>query len=381
MNNSVKRKESSHKVKWWINFLLVLMLCLVGLIVWLIVPMLARDSFGDPISYLSQSQRWNYSFTLLLHRNELFKPNCATSKNANVTIAQGDSIYSITGKLADAGLIQNQEAFRSYLIYKGIDTNILAGNYALSCALSPVAIADKIENHTLESVEFDILPGWRAEEIADALISSGIEVSPEEFLAAVNHPEELQLPEYLQNAKTVEGFLFPGKYTIQRNISADDLVQTFISRFDQEISTAGLLQKSSEGLDVYQKVILASIVQRESYAISERPMIASVFFNRLAMGMKLETDPTVQYALGFSERWGWWKSPLSANDLKIQSNYNTYIIAGLPPTPIDNPDVSAIEAVENPAKSNYLFFRAKCDKSGTHLFAKTLEEQIANACK
>jgi UPF0755 protein len=97
--------------------------------------------------------------------------------------------------------------------------------------------------------------------------------------------------------------------------------------------------------------------------------------------MKLETDPTVQYALGYSAQFGWWKSPVDENDLSVQSDYNTYLITGLPPAPISNPDLSAIRAAENPDKSDFLYFRAKCDNSGTHIFAQTLQEQIANACR
>jgi UPF0755 protein len=376
-----QRRQKSGVSNRLINILLVVMLGLVGLVIWRLIPALAGDVFGEPSPYLTSSQQWSYGLQLILHEQELTEGSCIGGQSVPVVIAMGDSINQITTKLVEAGVILHADPLRNYLIYKGIDTNIRAGNYFLTCADSPIKIADAIENHTLESVEFDILPGWRAEEIAAALSSSGIEVSGSDFLKAVNHPANLQLPKYLQDAKSVEGFLLPGKYTIKRNISARDLVQTFISQFDQQVSAAGLVQENMNGLSMYQTVILASIVQRESYANSERPMIASVFFNRLAAGMKLETDPTVQYTLGYDQKWGWWKSPLSSSDLAIQSDYNTYQIIGLPPAPIANPDLSSIQAVENPVTSDYYYFRAKCDDSGTHVFAKTLEEQMANACK
>jgi len=361
--------------------LLLIMVALAGLIIWLAVPFFANSVFGTPNINLSSLQKWEYSAQVLFHRNELLSSKCSVGEPLPVTIKLGDSIYTITGKFAAAGLIEDQDAFRNYLIYKGLDANIRAGSYTLSCTESPVTIAGEIENHYLESVVFDILPGWRAEEIAAALATSGIEVTANDFLAVVKNPTDLQLPGYIPQDQSVEGFLFPGEYTIDRKISARDLVQMFVTRFDQEMTSAGLYKENTNGLNFYQTIILASIIQRETYVDSERPMIASVFYNRLGIGMKLETDPTVQYALGYSAQFGWWKSPVDENDLSVQSDYNTYLITGLPPAPISNPDLSAIRAAENPDKSDFLYFRAKCDNSGTHTFAQTLQEQIANACR
>jgi UPF0755 protein len=131
-----------------------------------------------------------------------------------------------------------------------------------------------------------------------------------------------------------------------------------------------------------EAVILASIVQREAVVEDEQPMIASVFLNRLSIGMKLETDPTVQYALGYQEdRGSWWKSPLGLDDLAFDNPYNTYLYQGLPPGPICNPGLPALRAVAFPAQSPYYFFRAKCDGSGRHFFAVTFDEHLNNACK
>ena len=135
------------------------------------------------------------------------------------------------------------------------------------------------------------------------------------------------------------------------------------------------------GLSLEQAVILASIVQREAMVTDEAPMIASVFYNRLAAGMKLDSDPTVQYAVGFNQGQAtWWTNPLSFADLEIVSAYNTYQNLGLPPNPISNPGLAALQAVAAPADSPYYYFRARCDGSGTHNFAATFEEQLQNAC-
>ena len=126
---------------------------------------------------------------------------------------------------------------------------------------------------------------------------------------------------------------------------------------------------------------MASIIQREAMVTDEMPMIASVFYNRLAINMRLQTDPTVQYALGYDPaRGNWWTTPLNLDDLKIDSPYNTYLHAGLPPGPISSPGLPALQAVAAPAKSNYFYFQARCDKSGLHNFAETLEQHQQNNC-
>jgi UPF0755 protein len=136
-----------------------------------------------------------------------------------------------------------------------------------------------------------------------------------------------------------------------------------------------------QGLNVYRAVILASIVSREAIIEDEMPMIASVFYNRLASGGKLDSDPTVQYALGYNqEQKTWWTNPLSLADLEIDSRYNTYKYPGLPPGPIANPGLEALKAVAFPAQTPYYYFRAACDGSGRHLFAETFEEHLGNAC-
>jgi len=126
---------------------------------------------------------------------------------------------------------------------------------------------------------------------------------------------------------------------------------------------------------------LASIVEREAVLDEEMPLIASVFLNRLAAGMKLEADPTVQYALGYTaEQAAWWKNPLSAADLGVDSPYNTYRFPGLPPGAICNPGLGALQAVAFPAQTAYYYFRADCENLGAHNFAKTYEEHLGNAC-
>jgi UPF0755 protein len=363
-----------------IAFLLVVMLVLASLITWLGVPMIAQNTFGAPADYLTKVQRWSYSLQVLMAKDDLLTPACTLPQTMNFTVESGSSVNQIVNNLESSGVIRSASGLRSYLIYKGLDTQLLAGDYRLDCSATAVEVANSIRNIYQEEVIFVILPGWRAEEIAAALLSSGIQVSPEEFMGVVQNPGDLRLPDYFPMGKSVEGFLFPGEYLIKRDISAQSLVQTFIDRFNQEVPPEEMQAVSAHGITPYEAVILASIVQRETFAEDERPLMASVFFNRLDLGMRLETDPTVQYALGYGSNWGWWKSPLEGNDLNIQSEYNTYLINGLPPAPIANPDAASIRAVLSPAQSDYLYFRAKCDGSGYHVFSVTYEEHVSNAC-
>jgi UPF0755 protein len=276
-------------------------------------------------------------------------------------------------------LIRSANAFRAYLIYSGLDTSIQAGDYKLSPAFSAIEIARKLQDASPEEVTFVILPGWRMEEIATSLTTSGLSFSPEEFLTAARtaHPDY----DFLAGAATTEGFLFPDSYIVPRGVTADVFVNGLLRNFALHLTPDMTNEFKRKGLTVYQAVTLASIVEREGVHDEEMPTIASVYLNRYKVNMKLDADPTVQYALGYSPlNQNWWTSPLSLIDLQVNSPYNTYINAGLPPTPISNPSLDAIRAVAFPADTKYLYFRAKCDGSGYHDFSETFDEHLQNGC-
>jgi len=175
--------------------------------------------------------------------------------------------------------------------------------------------------------------------------------------------------------------LYPDSYILPRITTADELVEVLVRNFDLHLTSDLRDGFDRQGLGIYQAVTLASIVQRETVRDDEAPMIASVYINRMNIGMKLDSDPTVQYALGYdAARHTWWTNPLSADDMKINSPYNTYLFGSLPPTPVSNPGMDALRAVAFPAESAYYYFSARCDGSGYHNFAKTLQEQVQNLC-
>ncbi len=351
--------------------------CLVGIVLY--IPSRATQVYGPPASKLSLSQRIQYSLMLLWYDQLLTRPRDVSGVEQTFTIDQGESANSVASHLEGIGLIRNAEAFRAYLIYSGLDTSIQAGEYKLSAAMSTIDIARKLQDATPEDVTFVILPGWRLEEIAASLPTSGLSISPDDFLKAARsaHPEY----DFLAGAGSTEGFLFPDSYTVPRGVTADVLINGFLRNFTLHLTPELKQGFQKQGLTVYQAVTLASLVERESMKAEEQPMIASVYLNRLRQGMKLDADPTVQYALGYSVlQNSWWTSPLTLINLQVNSPFNTYLNQGLPPTPIANPGQDALQAVAFPAESNYLYFRAKCDGSGYHEFSETFDQHLANAC-
>jgi UPF0755 protein len=335
--------------------------------------------YGASSSALSLPQRIQYSALLLWYDGLLTRPLDVNGTEQTFTVEQGESVNSIASRLEFTGLIRDASAFRSFLIYSGLDTSIQSGEYKLSTAMSPIAIARELQDATPEEVNFVILPGWRMEEIAASLTTSGLTFSAEEFLTAARspHPDF----DFLANATTTEGFLYPDSYIVPRGVTANDFVNGLLRNFALHLTPDLTNEYQRTGLTVYQAVTLASLVEREAVQDEEKPSIASVYLNRFKINMKLDADPTVQYALGFSPlQQSWWTSPLTLVDLQVNSPYNTYIYAGLPPTPIANPSLEALRAVAFPAETNYLYFRAKCDGSGFHEFSETFDEHLTNEC-
>jgi UPF0755 protein len=212
------------------------------------------------------------------------------------------------------------------------------------------------------------------------LPSSGLSISAGDFWdAAHGSAIGFSFAEDIPDPPSFEGFLFPDTYYLDPEATAIDVTHEMLANFDQQVTAELRAGFARQGLSLFEGITLASIVEREAVVGDEKPTIASVFLNRLASSMTLDADPTVQYALGQHEG-GWWKAPLSFNDLEIDSHYNTYRYAGLPPGPIANPGLESLEAVAFPDQTNFLYFRALCDGSGRHAFARTFEEHLANAC-
>jgi UPF0755 protein len=363
-------------------FLLVLCLGVAGaFLAFDTIPAQSRKLFGTPSPSLNTVDKAWYGTRLLLSQEKLLTP-VGEGANQPFTIQSGESVNSVAFRLEEVGLIPDAAAFRLYMIYTGMDQTMQAGDYSLNPGMQPLEIANVIQNPTSQEVTFIILAGWRAEEIANLLPTSGLSVTADEFLALVDTPVGLSLPDGLEPGSSLEGYLAPGEYQLRRDLTAANLLQTFLDRFSSQLTADVRAGFERQGLSLQEAVTLASIVEKEGVVDDERPMIASVFYNRLNAGMKLDSDPTVQYALGYNlAQQTWWTNPLSLSDLQVDSLFNTYLYSGLPPQPICSPGLSALQAVAYPAQSPYYYFRARCDGSGTHAFARTYEEHVQNACQ
>jgi UPF0755 protein len=343
------------------------------------IPEMAGNSFGAPVPSLNAWQRLSYALDLVSHTGDLTQPRDPAGVEQAFVIQPGDTVPLISKRLEEAGLIRSAQTFRTYLLWTGADTTIQTGTYHLSPAGSGREIADMLKSTSVTDVSFNILPGWRMEEVAASLPTSGLDITPEVFLAAASAP--VYIPDFLSTGVTAEGFLSPGEYTLPRSTSAEQLVSLLLQSFSSRLTVELRSGFSEQGLTVYQAVTLASIIQREVMVDEEMPMIASVFFNRLAINMPLQADPTVQYAIGYNSTGAtWWTNPLSLQDLQLTSPYNTYVYPGLPPGPISSPGPAALQAVASPAQSDYYYFQARCDDSGLHNFAVTLEQHHQNNC-
>ena len=368
-----------------IFFLLTVTLCAVVIAsggVFLVIPNQAERVFGPPAPELGAVDRLYLAAALLSKEKALTSPTDPDGPSQDFQVQFGEATALVIQRLHLADLIPDPEAFRRYLQYSGLDIGIQAGNYRLSASMTPLEIAQALQDATPSQVTFNILSGWRLEEIAQVLPTSGLSITPEAFLESASKLSEgFLFSASMPPGASLEGFLLPGSYTFERTASLESFIHTFLTAFENRLSLDLQRGFARQGLDIFQAVTLASIVQRESILEVEMPLIASVFYNRLEVGMKLDADSTVQYAIGFNlAQNSWWTNPLSTQDLAVNSPYNTYLYAGLPPGPIANPGLSALNAVAYPAKTPYYYFRADCDGSGRHRFAETFEEHVQNAC-
>jgi UPF0755 protein len=375
------RKHSKFKSCLLLFIFLICVMVILGIIIPRIITDQAEQTFGPASPELSNFQRFYLSVLLLTQRDDLVQPIDPNGLEVEITIDQGEVVPSIIGKLWEAGLIGSPGVFRNYLQYSGLDTNLKAGDYLLTPSMSALEIVSAIQVSSSPYVTLTILPGWRIEEIVNTLYSSGLTITPEEFLQATqNGPEGYSFSTCLGN-HSLEGFLFPASYEVLRETTIEEILPQILMNFEAQVTNEIKNGFAAHGLDICQAVTLASIIEREAIVDEEMPQIASVFYNRLNSGSVMASDPTVQYALGFNQDQGtWWTNPLTLDDLKIDSPYNTYLNNGLPPGAISNPGLSALQSVAFPDQTPYYYFRAACDGSGRHLFAVTFNEHVANEC-
>lgn len=368
-------------MKRFLGFLLLgglALLALGAVAFWFWLPLEAERVFGAPTHGLTSLQEVRLSYVLVTHESDLLKPAGPTAQTRLFQVKAGESANEVAHRLQAEGFVPNAEAFSAYLVYKGLDRHIRQGTFKLSAARPPVEIASALQFPLLKDAVLVILPGWRREEIAASLASTGLSITAQEFLRVTSHAADFDLPFAVPKGTTLEGFLFPDSYEIPREATAKTVAEILVARASKALSADWQKAVLRQGLTPYQGLVLASIVQRETEDPTEMPLIASVYYNRLRRGMALEADPTVQYALG--KPTDWWPAPLNPNLLYYNSLYNTYIHKGLPPAPIDNPGADALKAVAYPAQTDYLYFRAACGSPPHHLFSRTYQEHLQKGC-
>lgn len=366
--------------------LILFMISCIGLLggfAWLytVVSHDVKYIFGESDPSLGFYKNFVYTTRLYFSDDNLVVDQNNQIEDFYFEILPGETVGQIAYRLKMNGLIQDTETFSTFLIYKGYDRKVQSGYFLIKPEMSGIEIAEKITNPIPDKVRFIILPGWRMEEISGILPNSGLEINTEEFVQMVRNPSSEWLPADLQGVTSLEGYLFPGEYLVDRKITTVDFIKIFLNSFSENMRDEYLNAISEKGLTLNEAIIIASMVERESVITEEMPMIASVFLNRYYIGMKFDSDPTVQYAVGYNiNQATWWTNPLSIHDLRFDSPFNTYLYNGLPPHAICNPSLNAIKAVAFASESPYYYFRAKCDGSGYHNFAKTYEEHLGNGC-
>lgn len=319
------------------------------------------------------------------HAADLNAPASNDQTPVQFRVLPGELPTDVGPKLQSAGLVKSSELFVNWIKYRHIGQKIQAGEYVLKKSMTVDEIAEALQHGRARTVTLTIRPGWRMEEVAENFATLGlINFSKDTFLKLAREGkfDYAFLKDRPKTAPpSLEGYLLPETYNVPYDITTDNLLILILDTFNKRYTDAMRQKVAAQKSTLYEVVTLASIVEREAVVDVERPIIASVFLNRIKKKMYLQSDSTAQYVIGYQPTTKqWWKSPVTMDELtSAKSPYNTYLNPGLPPGPICNPSLASIVGVIEPATTEYLFFFSKGD--GTHAFAKTYEEHQQNMNK
>jgi len=310
------------------------------------------------------------------------------------TVAPGTPARLIGQQLKTAGLITDDRLFEAYVRVNDLAAQLEAGTFILSPAMTMLEIVETLQQAEAANLTITIPEGWRLGQIVDYLAAAevfgGDPITLAEYRTQVQTGNLSSLDAtayaFLQgrpSGMSLEGYLFPDTYELPlAGATAQDILARQLDNFANRVIPLyeAAVTEEATTLSLYEVLTVASIVEREAVVAEERPAIAGVYLNRLANGIKLEADPTVQYAMGYqAEAKQWWKTPVFLEEYSgVDSPYNTYLYPGLPPGPIANPGLGSIQAVLQPAQHDYIYFVALPDGTGRHVFAKTFEEHSEN---
>jgi len=313
--------------------------------------------------------------SLLWFQSMLYPKDKTSAVFMEFEVKNGSPAKELAQNMYEEGLIKNPFVFNLYAKMNGYDVKIKSGTYLLGSSMSPDEILKKmIKGDVLRREEKLTIPeGFTLEKIA-AIFQDHNLLSKDEFLQAAKSKyfkAKYKCLEDLPPEASLEGFLFPDTYFLPRGKPAGYYIDILLNRFNEIYFEGGYdLLEAKSGLTTCQVITLASIIEAEAKVAGERPVISSVFHNRLEKGMALQSCATVEYVLKEHKEF------LTLDDLEVDSPYNTYIYAGLPPGPIGAPGISSIEAALNPADTDFFYFVANGD--GTHIFSKTYAEHLRN---
>jgi peptidoglycan lytic transglycosylase G len=293
-----------------------------------------------------------------------------TEAEVFVEIPPGASTASMASRLADAGVVPNPVAFRAAVWMRKAGRRLQAGEYRFDRPATPMEVVDRIARGDVFLRSITFREGLTIRQMAALYEEKGFGPA-DDFVKAASKPDRIRALD--PQAPDLEGYLFPNTYALPRRATAETLVDRMVVEFEKVLSPELRAQATARGLSMRELVTLASIVEKETGAAQERPLVSAVYTNRLRIGMSLQCDPTVIYAL---ERAGNYDGNIRRADLSIDSPYNTYRYPGLPPGPIAAPGRASLEAAANPASVPYLYFVSRND--GSHVFASTLDEHTRN---
>jgi UPF0755 protein len=274
-----------------------------------------------------------------------------------VDVPSGLGTRTIGDRLVASGVVRDRWTFRAALWTAGPSAKLKAGEYRFSDAMTPLDVIDKMRRGDVFVIPVTFPEGLNVAEMGKIFESKGFGTARS----------------FVDAGRKFEGYLFPDTYALSRHADAPKLVRLMKEAFERELTPELRAAAKARGFTERQFVTLASIVEKETGNPAERPLVASVYENRLRIGMAMQCDPTVIYALELAGRYD---GNIRRDDLLIDSPYNTYRYPGLPPGPIASPGRASLEAVVHPADSEYLYFVSRND--GTHVFAKTLAEHAKN---
>jgi UPF0755 protein len=290
-----------------------------------------------------------------------------------VEIPAGAPIAEISRRLVDAGVVSDRAALRYALWMTGEGRRLQAGEYRFDRPMRPIEVVQKLARGDVFVQPITFPEGLTIREMGALYEKTGSGTAA----AFIRAADRTELIAHLDpQARDLEGYLFPDTYTLPRSATVERLIELMVERFEKAFDETLRAEAVARGLGTRQVVTLASLIEKETAKAEERPLVAAVYANRLKIGMGLQCDPTVIYAL---QRAGRFTGNLRREDLLFDSPYNTYRYAGLPPGPIASPGRASLEAALRPADVPYIYFVSRND--GSHAFAATLEEHNANVEK